>query len=54
MYGSHVVPGLDIVEYEHPDGSGTWVQCEPADTSEVAERFRTRGCIVWVNGEGHA
>lgn len=54
IYGPQVDPAYDVVEYEYPDGSGSWVQCAPEDLSYVAEHLRGQGCLVWVNGEDNA
>jgi hypothetical protein len=54
IYGPGVDPACDVVEYEYPDGSGSWIQCAPEDLLQVAEHFRGQGCLVWVNGEDNA
>lgn len=47
IHGPRVAPGSDVIKYERANGSGTWVQCDPADTAELVAQFRKRGLTVW-------
>lgn len=51
LYGSEVEPGEGVVEWEYPDGSGSWGRCAPGETLQIADRFVREGCHVWINGE---
>ena len=51
LYGDKLDPTLIPVEYEFPDGSGSWVQCERDCLNAIVTFYERQGCRVWVEGE---
>jgi hypothetical protein len=54
VYGAGVrqVPdGARIVEWEFPDGSGSWGWCHQAELFDMVFDYRRRGCGVWIDGD---
>lgn len=43
--------GFDVIEWEYPDGSGSWGYTDPEDTTALASEYAAKGCRIWVNGE---
>lgn len=50
IYGPRVERGLFVVEYNWPDGSGSWVQCSQEHLWTEVRRFEHMGCQVSING----
>jgi hypothetical protein len=40
--------GFVVVEWEYPDGSGSWGYCERGEEGAIAQG--KPGCRVWTNG----
>lgn len=49
-----VAEGAEILEWEFPDGSGSWGYVPAGEDSEwvdIVEHYQRKGCLVWLNGE---
>jgi hypothetical protein len=43
-----------IVEWEWPDGSGSWGWCVPGEVGAVVASYERQGCRVWLDGRDNA
>lgn len=45
-----VAAGCQVVEWEYPDGSGSWGVVASGDVGGLLATYLAEGCLVWVDG----